>query len=228
MKKGLLLLIFASIVSLLVESCSNSRKVTSNSLIQKRKYNKGWFIDNIVSSNKPKNTLRHNDENVNDNTTLTSKSAILNIKNDVNENIDLSKTELIAINSNVGKENKGNNIQTHKINTTKNESTKENKLKQFTSKLNEQILKKSAAKSSSGSPVFGIISLVTGVLGFLGCWFYYFGLLFSIAGVVFGIISLKKGETPKVLAILGIVFGGIVLLLVLSLLLFGLALLAAL
>ena len=61
------------------------------------------------------------------------------------------------------------------------------------------------------SKVFGIISLVCGILGLLCSCCGWFGILLTVAAVVLGIISLKK-ENAKGMAIAGIVCGGIGLL----------------
>lgn len=76
--------------------------------------------------------------------------------------------------------------------------------------------------------ILGIISLVTGILGLLCCCSGWFGIILSIAGVVCGIISIKKGESAKGMAIAGIACGGIGIILSLAMLLIaGIAGLAA-
>lgn len=57
--------------------------------------------------------------------------------------------------------------------------------------------------------ILGIISLVTGILSLLCCCSIYAGAIFSISAIVCGIISIKKSNNYKGLAIAGIVLGGI-------------------
>lgn len=71
--------------------------------------------------------------------------------------------------------------------------------------------------------VFAIISLVGGVLGVLTACCYGFGAIPGLAGVICGIISRKKEEGLKGMAIAGIICGavaivvGIVMLLLIAL-----------
>ena len=60
-----------------------------------------------------------------------------------------------------------------------------------------------------GSKVFGIISLICGILGLLCSCCGWLGIVVAVAGVVLGIISIKKEEDAKGMAIAGIVCGGI-------------------
>ncbi len=77
--------------------------------------------------------------------------------------------------------------------------------------------------------VFGIISLILGILSILCCWFPFFNLVFSVSAVVLGIIELKNikrgvsSSNGKVMAIIGIILGSIIMLLFLiSISIFGL------
>ena len=57
--------------------------------------------------------------------------------------------------------------------------------------------------------ILGIVSLVTGILSLLCCCIPILSLLLAVAAVVTGIISIKKGNSVKGLAIAGIVCGSI-------------------
>ena len=56
---------------------------------------------------------------------------------------------------------------------------------------------------------YSIASLVCGILGLLCCCCGFFGLIVSAAGIVLGIVSIKKNCEGKGMAIAGIVCGGI-------------------
>lgn len=53
-----------------------------------------------------------------------------------------------------------------------------------------------------------ITALVTGIVGLVFCWAWFIGLLSGAAGVVFGIIALRKGQS-KGMSIAGIITGGL-------------------
>jgi hypothetical protein len=56
-----------------------------------------------------------------------------------------------------------------------------------------------------------IVSLVTGIIGLcVGIFFVFCGLPLSIASIILGVLGLKS--TQRVLAIIGIVLGGLILL----------------
>jgi len=63
--------------------------------------------------------------------------------------------------------------------------------------------------SEQGPMGYSIASLVCGILGLLCCCCGFFGIALSIAGIVLGIVSLKKNCEGKGMAIAGIVCGGI-------------------
>lgn len=57
-----------------------------------------------------------------------------------------------------------------------------------------------------------VISLVCGILGLIGCWAFLWNVVFSIAGLITGIISLSKKHNNKTMAIVGTVISAIALL----------------
>ena len=67
----------------------------------------------------------------------------------------------------------------------------------------------SAELEEKGPQGYSIASMVCGILGLLCCCCGWFGLILSIAGIVLGIISLKKNCEGRGMAIAGIVCGGI-------------------
>lgn len=69
----------------------------------------------------------------------------------------------------------------------------------------------SAGPSGSGSPkrVYGIISIICGILSVVCCCACWLPIIFGIAAVVFGVLSLRDEPEAKTLAIIGIVCGSI-------------------
>lgn len=101
------------------------------------------------------------------------------------------------------------------------------KKKSFADKIKFKIAQKwskklSEANEKSDKKTLSLIALISGASSLIVIWLLpVLGLLLGIAGIIFGIIGLKK-ENAKVMAILGIVFGGILVLLT-ALLLIALA-----
>ena len=63
-----------------------------------------------------------------------------------------------------------------------------------------------ASAPAKPSQVLSILSLVGGIVGLVGS-FFYFGLLFSIAAVVLGFIAKKKEPASKGMWLTGIILG---------------------
>ena len=73
--------------------------------------------------------------------------------------------------------------------------------------------KLSDANEKSDKKTLSLIALISGISSLIVIWLVpVLGLLLGIAGIVFGFIGLKK-ENAKVMAILGIVLGGLLVLL---------------
>ena len=81
-----------------------------------------------------------------------------------------------------------------------------------------------AAGNEGGSKVFGIISLVCGILAVLCSCCGWFGIVLAVAAIVLGILSINKGEDAKGMAIAGIVCGGVGLLIGIIVIIMGAAL----
>lgn len=71
----------------------------------------------------------------------------------------------------------------------------------------------SVAPEEKQSNVFAIISMIAGIVSILCCCFGAVGIVIAVAAVVLGIISIKKEEPKKGMAIAGIVCGGVGLIL---------------
>lgn len=73
----------------------------------------------------------------------------------------------------------------------------------------------------NGNIGFSIASMVCGLLSLVCCCLWFFSIILSIAAIVLGIISLKKGYDGKGMAIAGIVTGGISIFAVIVILILG-------
>ena len=66
-----------------------------------------------------------------------------------------------------------------------------------------------AVPEEKQSNVFAIISMIAGILSVICCCFGVISIIIAIAAVVLGIISIKKEEPKKGMAIAGIICGGV-------------------
>lgn len=78
MKNKITLGLFTLVLAAIISSCSTSSDVASNRKIQKRKYNKGFFVSN--------NNVAFNKEKNNDKTTVESQSDISEVKAKIGSN----------------------------------------------------------------------------------------------------------------------------------------------
>lgn len=68
------------------------------------------------------------------------------------------------------------------------------------------VIENQVPKNGSG---LAAVSLVLGIVSLFGCWLCVFPILFSIAGLITGIISLAQKRDGKGLAIAGIITSSI-------------------
>ena len=80
------------------------------------------------------------------------------------------------------------------------------------------------AEPDKQSKAFAIVALVCGILSLLCSCCGWFGIILSIAAIVFGILSINKEEDAKGMAIAGIVCGAIGLLIAIVVVIMGAAL----
>ena len=66
------------------------------------------------------------------------------------------------------------------------------------------------SENKADGPIgYSIAALVCGILGLICCCCGWFGIIVSVAGIVLGVVSLKKNCEGRGMAIAGIVCGGI-------------------
>jgi len=85
---------------------------------------------------------------------------------------------------------------------------------------NEEFTYKQNAPKTNGNTGFSIASLVLGILSLVCCCIGYLAILFAVASIVFGIISIKNNNENKGLAIAGIICSGIALVIYFIILIF--------
>lgn len=201
MKKLLLIL---SIITIFLSSCKVSNDVVSKNGISKRKYLKGYHIVGIDKSLKTSNfDKKENHQNIKklpvkdlvkiDN--LTAQNGIINLS-------QITNNDKIEPYNNSEK-----NIQ-HEITFSKKE------YKELKSNI-KKILKPNSSAENSGDTA-ALLSLIFGTLGFATMWFTGIGLLFLITGLILGFVGLKSEEKRK-LAVIGLIFSAIGLLIFLAL-----------
>ena len=93
------------------------------------------------------------------------------------------------------------------------------KRKQKKAAKKKRKLKKKGKNADAGSAtddIAGLLSMIFGILGaillFLGGLLSVLGILFGIAGLVLGLVGLKDDNANRLFRILGIIFGGFVVL----------------
>jgi hypothetical protein len=184
------------IVVLIVTSCSTSDKVVSENFIQKRKYNKGFY----VNTNEKKNRIKDSDNNklssepnylseTNKEIIDTQNQPENNVSNEVNHDLLIASTddnflppeEKISFNST----NDDNSIRTKlegKIEKSKDKLQK--KLNKHVNKLSKSNLTNDGEPKTEG---LGLAGFITGLVGL-----FIFGILFGLIAIIFGAISLGK------------------------------------
>jgi len=151
MKKRIYLGLFALVLTAIISSCSTSSDVASNRKIQKRKYNKGFFVGNNNLSLKKKNEevgfvtqdeIIENENKVNiesvvnveNKSVVKEVSVVTNAVNHLNSTVDKRDNNISANENNVGfsnliVDNKSvkNNVQPEKLNKKVKITQKEKK-----------------------------------------------------------------------------------------------------
>lgn len=182
------------LVVMLFASCSTSDKVVTGNYIQKRKYNKGFYVSTNGKKDKTKEAynkqLADKPENL---TKLQNKYK--DIQNNDNNFVELNDNSLIAStddnsipaedNFTISSNNYGNSIRTkieQKVEKSKNKLRK---------KINKNVEKiKTSNSVNGGEPKtegFGLAGFITGLVGL-----FIFGILFGLIAIIFGAISLGK------------------------------------
>jgi len=177
--KNLNILSIFLIFSILFSSCVTSDKVISDNFVQKRKYNKGYFVNSTSKINKvektskseiytaeasklnqPKKSLELNQNSYNNNNIFEQPlSASTNLNQDATTKPAKSTYEIISIN---------------------NETESQSSINNYTIKNNE-INKKDARKTHWGA----IAGLTTGIVGL-----FIFGIILGICAIIFSSIAL--------------------------------------
>ena len=218
-------------------SCTTNRDVSTNNIIQKRKYRKGFYV-NIIHHKKKKTLINNKEYSETYNSSITFKDSAYEHFSE-NKNVVLASSNFETDISTIIKYEKNQHL--------KRTITAENYKQNFTSSINQ---KKSSPKifpkknkSKDNEPVknefIGALSCVIGILAFAFVFNSFFNIvlysvfsfdimlpiLAGIAAVVLGIVSLRKIKNSltnykgKGFAIFGLIIGLLSLYLGFSLLL---------
>lgn len=172
-----------AIISMFLVSCAHSDKVVSNNLIQKRKYNKGFFID----------FKKNNNENLAVNSKREVKSEQVKEVVESNKNLEITASNDV-VNETVIITKHVNNVETKETTTTTNAPIEQNivvskKVQKIIDKVNKTVEKQNkkaenkdaSSKRSSGKSQLIALLLVVFV-GSLGIHRFYLG--YTWQGVV--------------------------------------------
>ena len=192
-----------AIIALFVSSCG------SNATFSKRYHNRGFNIawGGGASGNSVKSNTRVNKHNSNPSELKVLAEAEKTASVDVPVTVETSQIEANQI-STAASNSKVSNCAVKKASTSAlskkeitNESAKLSQLRKSNS------MKKGSSKlsgSEPGGPIFGILSLVFGILGWVTL-----PLLFGLAAIVLGFIGLHKEMNG--LAIAGLILGSLLI-----------------
>lgn len=160
--------------TLMIYSCSSS-SVVSNGIIQKRKYNKGFFHSKKTKIDRPESTLAGNEKTEKGSQDQNKEEVVFQVENITP--VSTTKNENLTVTTpsttNVNEEAK------HEITETKNETVKESsiasnpiKVKEEESINNESIVKTTDSKYKSTADIkeknadtIAIIALILAILG---------------------------------------------------------------
>lgn len=221
MKKPIYLLITLFIF---LSSCKTSNDVVSKNNLTKRKYLKGYhFSGQHFAKNKFSGTLKNEQQKVSKNqlNPLESNDLVASI-NEINTDYS----------NNILKENYLKEIKTSSnTSNTSNTTVTTNKFLNKEKKEIELILKnnlepnKALNKTSQKGDTAALLSLIFGTVGFATMWIVPgIGILFLLSGLILGFVGLKS-EEKRNLALIGLIFSGIGILIFLALITLVVALL---
>lgn len=198
------------VISQVMVSCKTSDDVVSNKWIQKRKYNKGFYVNNPI--NKKKETAPVTDE------LAENKAETAEHKSDSKTSAEAylekaankqpNQTDLLS--SNKGTEpSKTKSVNEPKLTTIESSVDDEFKLQSPSIGPGSSFESPNSITDTQSSDVMAILGFVFGLLSLLLCWSIA-GPLLALLGIIFSLIGWDGGNT---LAVLGLVFSIITLLL---------------
>lgn len=229
------LLVFFSII-LFLASCTSTRNATSDSYIQKRKYNKGYYVNHIGKVEKKQNSkavyhyVEQDIEISNVNMDTNSKAEIIDISSDNTPKLEIVEEVIIS--------DKIDNSRQVEVATIKEVNNKNitNKDKLITdNKARNEIEKTPNSNHHPKLDILALLALVFAVFSllflFLGFSFIFYNsisialllmlisMILAILGFILGIISLVRTINiadrykGKAIAIIGSIISAAILLL---------------
>jgi hypothetical protein len=212
--KDILYKVFALFFVLtMIASCKSSNEVVSNNLIQKRKYMKGYYVNNHKMARlKPEALVEKESVDIVSEDVLKSNQSISSPDNSNSfEKTGDSKFENIP--SSIDNELKDEKIAI-KLKVIMSESKKQANAK--VEKLNQKILKKLSKNDFvlsedelviKKTEPLGIVSLISGVVGLL-----IIPLLFGTTAIIFSAVSISKiNKNPQKYKGMGWAIAGLIL-----------------
>lgn len=203
------------LISFVISSCKTSNDVVSSNKLSKRKYLKGYHFNGEVLS------LANKDQAAESDNETFFRRENLEFKELKSLNFVASNnTEVHLINS------KGLKVYDSPQETSKtqepqvfNESIKQKHLKSLKKDLKKSLkspVEKGSENDAGKGDTAALLSLIFGTLGFATMWFTGIGLLFLLTGFILGFVGLKS-EDKKSLAVIGLIFSGLGILIFIAL-----------
>lgn len=196
-------------LSVLIISCKTSNDVVSNSLFQKRKYNKGWFVNSKKNVSNKKSITKNFDVALEEEKEINKENPISKTKGDnLAQKQPKSEESIIKELSQIDLDNKNQKekIKVKVVNTPKKSFT----YKDITSSKKEpntssakKLKAKKAGSQRSGGATFGLIVLAI-LIPFLAAgiatkwkddhwlWALVLSLLGWIPGAVYAIVIITR------------------------------------
>jgi len=211
---GLLIVVF------ILASCSTSDKVVTGNFIQKRKYNKGFYVTTKGRKDKTKGAYKKQLAEKSENLTKSQNNPKA-IQNNNNDFVELNDNSLIALtddsliptedNFKISSNNHDDSIRT---NIEQKHEKSKNKLHEKINKNTGKI--KTSNAVNEGDPKiewFGFSGLIIGLLGLFGGILPVNGLIAIILGVI-SLVRINKNPDKfkgkaRAVAIVAIVLGSI-------------------
>lgn len=201
------------LIGLIISSCKTSNEVVSSNKISKRKYLQGYHINSELFSRKEINSTISISNNE------IRKNGYLNKQNPKTSTVFASIRQLPNQLDYISESD--NSFENNLMVTTYTQDFKENskELKALKKDLKDSLKtpnKKSEKNEGDKGDTAALLSLIFGTLGFATMWFTGLGLLFLLTGFILGFVGLKS-ENKKNLAIIGLIFSGLGILIFIAL-----------
>ncbi len=205
MKNNYILSMILVIIVLIIYSCNTTNNLSSDGLIQKRKFRKGYYVQNPFNNHIKQSTETNKDFDIAKKQDEQKRNPeIVSNKETINEEVLMASVnnDPIALTKNNSVINNIKNLYNSDIKDIQTFKKEYNKIKKgFKHKIVLKEKNKSKILSEGSGGGFSISAFVLGVVGLIVA-----GIICGILAIIFGVIGLGKGKL-KGLAIAGLILG---------------------